>query len=264
MGLLVGGDHRRCTNSEGDDHESENQELSCHSSYVLSHPEISPNLKVAAMLSQSNDSAPSVAFFCPQSKAPTEAYLTQLQKYLTQNSRLQPLLEAIISLKDTWATLCNEYADIAKVTTGPQHVLNLERWVTEGISGPVSKSMSGILSLPLLVVIHICQYFQWLEIHNLTHAEVLQSLKSGGGAQGYCGGLPTAFAIACAEDEENVVRLAGKALRLALAMGAFGQLGDDESVPGVTTIAVRLKSSQQGSELIRDVPEVSHFSSVPA
>ncbi|EUC36127.1 hypothetical protein COCCADRAFT_34414 [Bipolaris zeicola 26-R-13] len=47
-------------------------------------------------------------------------------------------------------------------------------------------------------------------------------------------------------------------------MGAFGQLGDDESVPGVTTIAVRLKSSQQGSELIRDVPEVSHFSSVPA
>ncbi|KAJ6278464.1 hypothetical protein J3E71DRAFT_183061 [Bipolaris maydis] len=36
-------------------------------------------------------------------------------------------------------------------------------------------------------------------------------------------------------------------------MGAFGQLGDDESVPGVTTIAVRSKSSQQGIELIRDV-----------
>lgn len=61
--------------------------------------------------------------------------------------------------------------------------------------------MSRILYLPLLVVIHICQYFQWLDIHNLTHAEVLQSLESGGGAQGYCGGLPTAFTIACAEDE---------------------------------------------------------------
>ncbi|EUC42946.1 hypothetical protein COCMIDRAFT_102167 [Bipolaris oryzae ATCC 44560] len=44
-------------------------------------------------------------------------------------------------------------------------------------------------------------------------------------------------------------------------MGAFGQLDDDESVPGVTTIAVRLKYSQQGTDLIRDIPGVSQFSS---
>ena len=202
--------------------------------------------------------SPSVAFFCPQSKAPTEAYLEQLQKYIIQTPLLQPFAEAIISLKDTWATLCKCYADIAKLTAGEQHVVSLEQWITEGIAGPVSSSMSGILALPLLVIIQICQYLQVLDLHNLTHDQMLESLKNGGGAQGYCGGLPTAFAIACAKDEEDVVRLATKAMRLAFAVGAFGELGDDESIVGSTTIAVRLRTSHQGEELIRGIPGVSY------
>ncbi|KAE8849469.1 hypothetical protein HRS9122_03485 [Pyrenophora teres f. teres] len=197
---------------------------------------------------------PSVAFFCPQSKAPTEEYLEQLQKYIVQTPLLQPLAEAIKSLRDTWTILCECHTDIANLTAGEQHVVSLERWINEGIAGPVSSSMSGILALPLLVIIQICQYFQVLDLHNLTHEQMVSSLKNGGGAQGYCGGLPTAFAIACAKDEEDVVRLATKAMRLAFAVGAFGELGDDESVAGATTIAVRLRASHQGEELIMGIP----------
>ncbi|KAI4669819.1 Type I Iterative PKS [Alternaria viburni] len=114
--------------------------------------------------------------------------------------------------------------------------------------------MSGILALPLLVVIQICQYFQLLELHGLTHERMLASLKKGGGAQGYCGGLPTAFAVSCAKDEEEVVHLATKALRLAFAVGTFGELGDDELVEGATTIAVRLRTPPQGDELVAGIP----------
>lgn len=117
--------------------------------------------------------------------------------------------------------------------------------------------MSGILALPLLVVIQICQYFQLLELHGLTHERMLASLKKGGGAQGYCGGLPTAFAVSCAKDEEEVVHLATKALRLAFAVGTFGELGDDELVEGATTIAVRLRTPPQGDELVAGIPRVS-------
>lgn len=209
------------------------------------------------MSSRLSEFAPSVAFFCPQSKAPTAAYLAQLQKYITQSSCLQPLAEGITSLKDTWAILCKSHTDIAKLTKGKRHIVSLEEWIKDGISGPVSDSMSGILALPLLVIIQTCQYFQLLEMHDITHGQMQESLKSGGGAQGYCGGLPTAFAIACAKDEDHVVRLATKAMRLALAVGAFGELGDDESIPGATTIAVRLRASQQGDELIRGIPGVS-------
>jgi hypothetical protein len=214
------------------------------------------------MYSRSNQFAPSVAFFCPQSKAPTEAYLEQIQKYIVEKPLFQPLAEAIKSLKDTWTTLCEGHADIAKLKSGERHVVSLERWITDGIAGPVSSSMSGILALPLLVVIQICQYFQLLELHDLTHEQMLSSLKKGGGAQGYCGGLPTAFAISCAKDEEDVVRLATKALRLAFAVGSFGELGDDESIEGATTIAVRLGASRQGDEIVQGIPGVSRFSVV--
>jgi hypothetical protein len=211
------------------------------------------------MRSQPHHFAPSAAFFCPQSKAPTVAYLEQLQKYIVKTPLLRPFAEAITSLTDTWIILCDSYADIAKLKSGERHVVSLKQWITDGISGPVSSSMSGILALPLLVVIQVCQYLQLLQLHDLTHERMLASLKKGGGAQGYCGGLPTAFAVSCAKDEEEVVHLASKALRLALAVGAFGELGDDESIEGATTIAVRLRSPQQGDELVEGIPKVSRI-----
>ena len=214
------------------------------------------------MRNQSIQFAPSVAFFCPQSKAPTEAYLKQLQKYIVEKPLFQPFAEAITSLSETWVMLCEGHPDLAKLKSGERHVTSLERWITDAITSPVSNSMSGILALPLLVVIQICQYFQLLELHELTHEQMLAGLKNGGGAQGYCGGLPTAFAISCARDEEDVVRLASKALRLAFAVGAFGELGDDESIEGATTIAVRLRACQQGDELVEGIPGVSRFSAV--
>lgn len=138
---------------------------------------------------------------------------------------------------------------------------SLEQWITEGLTGPVSNPVWSTLSLPLLAVMQICQYFQLLDMHNITHAQMLESLKNGGGAHGYCGGLPAAFAIACAQDEEDVVRLACKAVRLAFAVGAFGELGDDVSIDGVTTIAVRLRASQQADGLVKDIAGVSRFRS---
>ena len=117
--------------------------------------------------------------------------------------------------------------------------------------------MSGILTLPMLVVIQICQYFQYLELHGISHAQFLAQLRAGGGVQGYCGGLLPAIAIACSRDEAEVVENAAKAARIALAIGAYGELGDDESVPGATTIVVRLKRPGQGEEIIEKFPGVS-------
>ncbi|GME26007.1 BcPKS16, polyketide synthase [Neofusicoccum parvum] len=194
--------------------------------------------------------APSVAFFCPQSKAPSEEYLQQLQLLLTSHTHLQRLAEDIKALEDTWSVLASHRADIAALVQGPRYVRNLRDWVTHGRAAPVAGAMSGILSLPLLVVMQTCQYFQFLELAGLSHADFLASLHRGGGAQGYCGGLLPAFAIACARDEAEVVDLAAKAMRIALAVGAFGELGDDENIPGPTTVVVRLKQAGQGEGIV--------------
>ena len=123
--------------------------------------------------------------------------------------------------------------------------------------------MSGIMSLPLLVVMQVCQYFQYLELHGVTHAQFLEQLRAGGGIQGYCGGLPPGVAIACSQTEEEVVENACVALRIALAIGAYGELGDDESVPGATTIVVRVKKVGQGEGLVENFPGVSNSLMIP-
>ncbi|EMD94543.1 hypothetical protein COCC4DRAFT_152704 [Bipolaris maydis ATCC 48331] len=197
--------------------------------------------------------AASVAIFCPQSKAPDAAYLDQLRTFLTQQPQLRKLADDVQRLGETWDILAARRPDIAALHQGPKYLRALHEWVESGVSGPVAGAMSGILSLPLLVVIQTCQYFQYLRLTGLAHAEFLRGLETGG-AQGYCGGLLPAMAIACAKDEDEVVRMAGIAMRIALAVGAYGELGDDENLPGPTTIVLRLRHEGQGDDIARKFP----------
>ena len=199
----------------------------------------------------------SVAVFCPQSKAPGESYLTQLHSYTRRNEHLESLLKKLLDLQDVWAVLANEREDIADLGQGPRYVQDLSEWFVTGNSSKIANRMSGILSLPLLVVIQTCQYFQYLELHGMSHSQLMAHLRAGGGIQGYCGGLLPAIAIASSHDEAEVVENAAKAARIALAIGAYGELGDDESVPGATTVVVRTKRVGQGDELIERFPGVS-------
>ena len=199
----------------------------------------------------------SVAVFCPQSKAPGESYLNQLYTFLRQCKYLQSFGQNIAKLKDVWTILANERQDIADLGQGPRYMQSLSEWITTGKSSQIANCMSGILSLPLLVVIQTCQYFQYLELHGMSHAQFIAQLREGGGMQGYCGGLLPAIAIACSKNETEVAENAAIAARIALAIGAYGELGDDESVPGATTIVVRTKRVGQGDELVKRFPGVS-------
>ncbi|KAH8728888.1 hypothetical protein GQ44DRAFT_747284 [Phaeosphaeriaceae sp. PMI808] len=196
---------------------------------------------------------PSTAIFCPQSKAPDKEYLDQLQKFLTQHEKLQRLGEDVKRLHETWDIIAAHREDIAALQQGPRYLKALYDWIDTGASTAVANAMSGILSLPLLVVIQTCQYFQYLRLAGLTHGEFLNGLKNGG-AQGYCGGLLPAMAIACAQDEDEVVSMAAIAMRIALVVGAYGELGDDENLPGPTTIVVRLRHEGQGEDIVRKFP----------
>lgn len=199
----------------------------------------------------------SVAVFCPQSKAPGESYLNQLHSFLRHNKYLEPFVQNILDLKDVWTILANQRQDIADLGQGPRYLQGLSEWITTGESSNISNCMSGILSLPLLVVIQLCQYFQYLELHGMSHSQFVAQLRAGGGIQGYCGGLLPAIAIACSKNEDEVVENAAIAARIALSIGAYGELGDDESVPGATTIVVRTKRVGQADELIDRFPGVS-------
>lgn len=206
----------------------------------------------------------SVAVFCPQSKAPGERYLTELHSFLRRNKYLEPFVQSILDLKDVWNILANQREDIADLGQGLRYMQNLSDWITTGKTSQIANCMSGILSLPLLVVIQICQYFQYLELYGMSHSQFIAQLRAGGGIQGYCGGLLPAIAIACSKNEAEVVENAAIAMRVALTIGSYGELGDDESMPGATTIVVRTKRVGQGDELIEKFPGVSPPSASPS
>ncbi|QSZ37813.1 hypothetical protein DSL72_008913 [Monilinia vaccinii-corymbosi] len=207
------------------------------------------------------DEMPSVAIFCPQSKAPQKSYLDRLHSFLCRNPFLKPFVQDIKDLPNTWKTFADQREDIAALGQGPRYMQYMSEWITTGESEPIANAMSGIISLPLLVIIQIGQYFQFLELNGIKHFEFLSQLRNGGGIQGYCGGLLPAIAIACSKDEVELAKYASIAMRIALGIGAYGELGDDENIPGPTTIVVRLKKIGQGDEIVMKFPG-AHISAI--
>ena len=204
-----------------------------------------------------------MAVFSPQSKAPKEGYLDELRSYLCGKAELRPLLDGIENLPNTWSIFAQHNSDIAVLNQGLRYTHALSDWAKNGKSSGISNVMSGILSLPLLTIIQVVQYFQFLEVKRLRHSDFMERLRDRGGIQGYCGGLMPAIAIACSATEADVVANACKAMAIALGVGAYGELGDDENVLGPTTIVVRLKQEGQGEDIIKDFPDVRAAHATP-
>ncbi|KAF7865768.1 hypothetical protein EAF04_005933 [Stromatinia cepivora] len=166
----------------------------------------------------------SVAIFCPQSKAPQKSYLDRLHSFLSRNAFLKHFVQDIKDLPKTWQTFASQREDIAALEQGPRYMKYMSEWITTGESEPIANAMSGTLSLPLLVIIQSGQYFQFLELNGIKHLEFLT-------------------------------------MRIALGIVAYGELGDDENIPGPTTIVIRLKSIGQGEDIVEKFPG-AHISAV--
>ncbi|OKL58418.1 putative polyketide synthase [Talaromyces atroroseus] len=203
---------------------------------------------------------PSAAFFCPQNKPPKPKYLDTIRRYLRSNTLLAPFRVAILdSLSTTWEILADAHPGIAAMTQGPRYIQHFHDWIA-ATESPVTSSqmewteiMSGLISLPLLTIMQIVQYFQYLEARQIRHKQFVEEIRVGG-AQGYCGGLLPAAAIAASRNEEEVVKNAGIALRLSLAIGAYAELGDDPDTPGPTTVVLRTKYLGQAGEIVAKFP----------
>jgi hypothetical protein len=205
---------------------------------------------------QRGGQAVSAAVFCPQNKPPKADYLDKIRRYLHSNPTLGPFVQAVVDLSDTWDIYVRANAGIAAMQQGPRYVKTLRDWITGDNASSLTEIMSGIITLPLLTIIQTAQYFQYLAMRQIAHTQFLDEIRVGG-AQGFCGGLLPVMAIAASRNEEEVVKNAAISLRLALGIGAYGELGDDQTTPGATTIVLRLKYAGQGDEIVSKFPGVS-------
>ncbi|KFA76431.1 hypothetical protein S40288_07158 [Stachybotrys chartarum IBT 40288] len=197
----------------------------------------------------------SAAFFCPQNRPPKAAYFEQVRQYLLCHPALTPFVQAIKDLPEAWSVYAQANADIASLEQGIEYTTYFREWISGSDSAalPLLERMSGIIALPLLTVLQVAQYFQYLEARAITHAQFLDETREGG-VQGFCGGLLPAVAIAAASNDQEMVRYAGVSLRIALGIGAYGELGDEPAVTGPTTMALGLKEIGQADSLVTAFP----------
>lgn len=207
----------------------------------------------------SNLNVPSLAVCAPHVRQPSEEYLSSIRSFLLSDNRLLPLTREIQKLQGIWDTIASHRVDIAALSEGPRYIKALSEWIEHGESSILREAKSGIVAIQTLVIIQVVQYFQYLELSGRSHAEFIDALRKGGGIQGNCAGLLPAIAIGCAKDEGEVVQNALAALCVGLAIGAYQQLGDDESIPGATTIVLRLSTPGEGDEIVGRFPGVSNL-----
>lgn len=201
----------------------------------------------------------SVAFLNPLSKSlPSESW-DIIRAYARRRADLNPLLEELSGLSQTLACVSGKDHRLGSLSRVSEYTTLLHEWATGFPSDSVASARSSVITLPLLVVLQVVQYFWYLRARSLKHEAFLSELRNGYGVHGFCGGLLVALTIACSESEEDVIRNARIAIRLGYVLGAFIELGDDTTSPSTSMIVVRLKYENQGTELVSEVPGVCVF-----
>ncbi len=200
---------------------------------------------------------PSVAVFSSQSKAAEDGYLRNIRAFLCQSQDLFPLKQSLKNLPSIWSFLSTRDPDLAALSHAPPSLQALSDWISTGNSTKISTSSFGIIALPLLTIIQLIQYYQFLRAGKITHVDFIAATRNGAGIQGYCSGLLPSAVVACSANEVELVSNACKAVRLAVGLGAYGDLGARGVPAGPTMMAIRSKYDGQAEEVVESFPEVS-------
>lgn len=207
-----------------------------------------------------SDELPAPAFFNPQASPVTAEYLNSLRVYIKDDGQLRPFVEAITSFPKTWEVFARHRTDLASLAQGPKYTRALADWIDGADSVSITQATSHFRMLrpppPVLTIIQVCQYFQYLELKGITHHQLLQSLSKGG-IHGYCGDLLPAAAVALSGDGWELAHNASIALRIALGVGADGDLGNEDIHGGFSNMVIRLEYPGQGEEVVRLHPGIS-------
>ncbi|KEY71342.1 hypothetical protein S7711_05932 [Stachybotrys chartarum IBT 7711] len=194
----------------------------------------------------------SAAIFSPQNAAPKRSYLAYVRSRLNEDPVLRPLLDAIVSLPETWRAILAARPAMADIKDGGRLVQAFVDWINNGATDVLETDISALVTLPLLTIIHVVQYLEYLQGAGCSQLELLESFD--GGVQGHCIGLLSAIVVASSANEQELVERAVAGLRLSLTIGAFGDLGEVSSDLRSTTLVFRMRSVAAAEEMVHSFP----------
>jgi hypothetical protein len=194
--------------------------------------------------------------FGSQTSWPTAEYLSQVRVSLQGNPRLRSFSAAIKDLPDLWNDLVAHDPRLQDVAGGDA-LHQLVAWLSGGNLHGSLTPPPNVLSMPFTVIIHMVQWFHFLD-NNPNRAGLNQLLDGAraGGVQGFCIGILSAIAVASAQNEDDIVKSGGVALRLATCIGAYIDL--DRLECDTTVLAVRWNSADSHNRLVSVISEFSN------
>ena len=164
----------------------------------------------------------------------------ELRHSILQQDHLSHVREAICRLPEVWETLLANDAAL-DIVQGAAAAEQLATWVFSGEALSRGTTQNNILSLPLTILSHLCEYMTYLQQTGFSHSTILDHVVKAGGVQGFCAGLLSALAVAGSRDEGSVGLHGALSVRLAFAIGAYVDL--DSLKNGQTScLALRWKS----------------------
>ena len=203
---------------------------------------------------------PSLVVFGPQSKKPRVQTLEKIRLFIRQDAALRPVVDAISRLPKLWSFFSTNDPRVLELRPGIEGLQALSNWMATGETSFISNSASAIVTLPLLAILQIGQYFQLLRKHSTNHEDLVQATERGAGIQGFCAGFLMAVAVSSSSSEANLAKKACNAVRLAVGIGIYSDLGVASEADEQVTLVVRLKARMQAREIVESCPRVSeHF-----
>jgi hypothetical protein len=211
-------------------------------------------------------SLPSLVAFGPQTAAPAGiSLLAKLRCSLQTDVRLRTFSRAIQNLPRTWDHLVASDTSLSDIE-GQVQLGRLSRCLSG--SGEVDDDFSDLSTLPniiltpLTLIIHVTGYFHYLKEHGISHQQLLDESRHGGGFQGFCTGLFAAISLSVSYDTEEVVEIAAIALRLAAAVGAYVDLDSHLASPSgvAVSLSIRWKLPQERDRILAVLDEFDDVS----
>lgn len=176
--------------------------------------------------------SPSLVAFGSLAPWPSPAEFDNLHSSFVQHEALEPLREAYSQLPILWRILCEKDKTL-QLVDGISAAEQLAQWLLTGQAPSRSFARNNILSLPLTITSHICEYISQQKSIGKTNYESVA-------VEGFCAGQLSAGAIDNATNLEDVGKRAATSMYMAFAIGA--QVDKDALEKGQTNcLAIRCK-----------------------
>ncbi|KAF2108587.1 putative polyketide synthase [Lophiotrema nucula] len=207
-----------------------------------------------------------IFIFGPHIGGFTKQAMDKMVRPILQGPHQEWVLEATAGLSGYWEALTEKMPEIDAAIPGLKQLGDFDSWLRHGQADmPQDAQLPNIIITPLLVLIQLTQYWQYLELtqdgaRGDVHADLVhQQQQSGKSHQfetlGFCSGMPAALAVASAHNREELEKYGSVAVRLAMLLGALvdaRNVWDTARGKGETvSLAVAWTSPKQGEDVSR-------------